>query len=159
MKRALIAVLIALTAAAVVYASDVLGRDIVERGSLQTLSGTLSSEDGEWYLTADGTLYAMHLGNHDFVDTLGWELREGTKVNLSGFVSGEDIAVVNLTIDGQTFSLRTEDGAPLWAGMGQGRNREDNGEGAGRFGEGNGTPKGNSGCDEECDDGKKAQQS
>jgi hypothetical protein len=149
-----------LAAAVGLYASDVLGREVVEQGSLQTLSGALSSEEGEWYLTTGGALYAVHLGNHDFVDSLDWELKEGADVNLTGFVYGEDIAVVNLTIDGKTFSLRTENGAPLWAGMGQGRNREETGDGRmGRFGEGSDTPKGKVDCEEECEDGKQSQQS
>jgi hypothetical protein len=162
MKRAFIAVLFVLTAAAAVYASDVLGREAVELGSLQSLSGTLSSDDGEWYLTAEGTLYAVHLGNHDFVDSLDWELKEGSVVNLSGFVYGTDIAVVNLTVGGETFHLRSEEGVPLWAGMSRGRNSDATGEGSGRMGrfaEGNDSPGGNSGCDEECEDGKQGQQS
>ena len=129
--------------------SGMMGREVVEMGVLQTIEGSLVEQDGEWYLQTGEFLYAVHLGNHDFIDSLEMDLNEGDRVTLQGFVQGEDIAAVNITTGGKTYLVRSEDGMPLWAGNGQGRNRQSD-EGRGMNGSGK-SGQGNSGnCDDEC---------
>ncbi len=129
--------------------SGIMGREVVEMGALQTFEGTLVEEDGEWYLQTGEILYAIHLGNHDFVDSLEMDLKEGDSVTLKGFVQGEDIAAVNIMTGGKTYLVRSENGMPHWAGNGQGRNRQSD-EGRGINGSGK-NGQGNSGsCDDDC---------
>ena len=99
------------------FASDsgITGREVVAMGTLQIMEGTLVEEDGEWYLQTGEILYAVHLGNHDFLDTLDMDLNEGESVTLKGFVHGEDIAAVNLMTGDNSYDFRREDGKPLWA--------------------------------------------
>jgi hypothetical protein len=99
------------------FASDsgITGREVVAMGILQTMEGTLVEEDDEWYLQTGEILYAVHLGNYDFLDTLEMDLNEGDRVTLKGFVHGEDIAAVNIITGDNSYSFRREDGKPLWA--------------------------------------------
>ena len=152
MKRISIIVLaVMLVGVSGIFASDsgITGREVVAMGTLQTMEGTLVEEDDEWYLQTGEILYAVHLGNYDFLDTLEMDLNEGERVTLQGFVQGEDIAAVNITTGGKTYLVRSENGMPLWAGNGQGRNRQSD-EGRGINGSGK-NGQGNSGsCDDDC---------
>jgi len=102
------------------------GRDIAEIGAIQTLEGTLAYDDSEWYLdTADGR-YALHLGNHDFLESNDITLQEGSWAAVRGFVDGDEIAPVFVDSDGKRYTLREEDGIPLHDERpidGRGRNR------------------------------------
>ena len=118
MKRISIIVLaVMLVGVSGIFASDsgITGREVVAMGTLQTMEGTLVEEDDEWYLQTGEILYAVHLGNYDFLDTLEMDLNEGDRVTLKGFFYGEDIAAVNIMTGDNSYDLRREDGKPLWA--------------------------------------------
>ncbi len=102
-----------------VSASELKGNEIVTLGSLDTLSGTLTEDAGEWYLQTGDSLYALHLGNHDYLDSLDLNLKERESATVFGFVYEQDIAPVTLTSGEITYCFRSEDGRPLWAGRGR----------------------------------------
>lgn len=89
------------------------------------LRGTVVSYDGELTIqTEDGTVL-VGMGPVSFAAAQGFTARPGDEVVVTGFYEdGEYRAgqVKNLTT-GQTLTLRQQDGHPLWAGQGRGRNR------------------------------------
>jgi hypothetical protein len=119
------------SAAAGVFAADLVGREVVDQGTIGTATGTLVYQDSEWFIDTEDGLFLVHLGNHDFVDGTGMELSEGDEATVYGFIMGQDIAAVNVTLGSEVYALRSEDGFPLWAGFGSMRN-QGTGEGMGR---------------------------
>jgi hypothetical protein len=123
----IIAVLVALlsagTPAVSLWAAESLsGRDIADRGSKVSLSGTLVEENGEWSLKTADRIYAVHLGNYTILYPKGINLKDGDSASVSGFLVGEDLSAIKLTSKGATYAFRQEDGTPLWAGRGNNRN-------------------------------------
>ncbi len=100
-------------------------------GTLRTLSGTLASDDTEWYLDSADGRYLLHLGNSSYVEQTGLVLEAGETAVVEGIVDADEVSVVSLEIDGKTFAFRSEDGRPLWAGGGRGAGRG-TGQGSGR---------------------------
>jgi hypothetical protein len=104
-------------------ASERTGRDVADAGTLRTLSGTLASDDTEWYLDSAEGRYLLHLGNSSYVEQTGLILEAGETAVVKGIVDADEVSVVSLEIDGTTFAFRSEDGRPLWAGGGRGAGR------------------------------------
>ena len=129
--RVLVLSILLIGAAAGAFASDLVGREVVDQGTIGTVTGTLVYQDSEWFIDAEEGLFHVHLGNHDFVEGTGMELSEGDEATVYGFIAGQDIAAVNVTLGSEVYALRSEDGFPLWAGYGRMRNQE-TGEGMGR---------------------------
>jgi len=98
---------------------DQSGRSVVERGSINTLSGTLQYDGSEWYLNTSKDKYILHFGNSSYVESTGIDLQEGESIEVRGFLSGDEIAVVAARLDSQIFAFRNENGTPLWAGSGR----------------------------------------
>lgn len=101
------------------------GRDFVELGKLTTIEGTLFTEDDEWFLQSVEMIYEVHLGDHDYREGTGLVLKEGDEVIIYGYLYGDDMAVVSLTIGNKTFNFRTEQGLPLWGAFGGGQQRQE----------------------------------
>jgi len=134
MKRTrvlVLGILLIWSAAAGAFAADLVGREVVDQGTIGTVTGTLVYQDSEWFIDTEDGLFLVHLGNHDFVDGTGMELSEGDEATVYGFIAGQDIAAVNVTLGSEVYALRSEDGFPLWAGSGRMRNQE-TGNGMGR---------------------------
>lgn len=73
-------------------------------------------------VTAEGQSLTVQLGNQNFAANMGLTLQSGDQVTLTGFQDpGGSIAVGSLTLDatGQTFTFRTNNGRPAWAGGGR----------------------------------------
>ena len=122
---------------AVAPASERTGRDVADAGTLRTISGTLSSDDAEWYLDTGDGRFLLHLGNTSYVEQTGLVLEAGETAVVRGIVDADEVSVVSLEIDGKTFAFRSEDGRPLWAGGGRGAGRgtgRGSGQGSGRTG-------------------------
>jgi hypothetical protein len=118
---------------AVEPASDRTGRDVADAGTLRTLAGTLASDGTEWYLDAADGRYLLHLGNTSYVEQIGLVLEAGDTVQVKGLVDADEVSVVSLQMGGETYTFRSEDGRPLWAGGGRGAGRG-GGQGSGRSG-------------------------
>ncbi len=103
--------------------SDLNGSDFVRLGNLGIVTGALSEEDGEWYLSTDEGEYALHLGNYEVVYPRGIDLKEGTEAVVRGFVLDSDISAVTLATGDQRYSFRTAEGVPLWSGQGERQNQ------------------------------------
>lgn len=112
-------------------ASERTGRDVADVGTLKTLTGILASEGTEWYLEATEGRYLLHLGNASYVEQIGLAPEAGEEAVVKGIVDGDEVSVVSLELGGKTFTLRSEDGRPAWAGGGRGAGRG-GGQGAGR---------------------------
>lgn len=110
-------------------AESLSGRDIVNKGTLKTLTGTLTEKDGEWFLQTSEGEYNVHLGNYEVIYPRGIDLKENTPAEVMGFVYGKDIAAVTVKNQNRTYKFRDKDGSPLWSGNGQGRNRNITGNG------------------------------
>ena len=108
------------------------GRDVVSTGKLGSLSGALFEKDGEWYLQSNNSTYELHIGNHNYRDEIGIDLQKDENVDVTGFVDKEDVSVVTIKIDGKEYRFREDDGRPMWAGRGNGRNRRGNSDGSDR---------------------------
>lgn len=101
------------------------GRDFVELGELATIEGILLTEDGEWFLQTEDDLYEVHLGDHDYREEMGIHLVPGDRATIYGYLYDDDMAVVSLTIDEETYYFRTEQGTPLWGAFGGGEERQE----------------------------------
>ena len=112
-------------------ASERTGRDVADTGTLRTLSGTLANDGTEWYLDAADGRYLLHLGNTAYVEQTGLALEAGDAAVVKGLVDADEVSVVSLEINGETYTFRSEDGRPLWAGGGRGAGRG-GGQGSGR---------------------------
>ncbi len=104
--------------------SDLKGSDFVRLGQLGIVSGTLSEEDGEWYLTTAKDEYALHLGKYEVIYPKGINLKEGTEAVVRGFVLDSDISAVTVATNEDRYSFRTVAGIPLWAGQGARENQQ-----------------------------------
>ncbi|MBI9094763.1 MAG: hypothetical protein JEY71_07765 [Sphaerochaeta sp.] len=116
--------------------SDLRGSDFVRLGQLGIVSGTLSEVDGEWYLTTTDTEYALHLGNYEVIYPKGIDLKEGSEAIVRGFVLDSDISAVTVGTHDESYSFRTLEGIPLWAGQGERQNQiasQNEGKGLGNF--------------------------
>lgn len=118
-KKILIVSLVLVFGAAVLFALDFTGRDLVGIGEPVTLEGTLRSEDNEWYLDTTDESYLLHFGPRDYLESMEIPIEEGEAVSVEGFQKGSDVAVVSVAVDGKTYALRDADGMPLWAGRGR----------------------------------------
>jgi hypothetical protein len=116
--------------AAVDPASDRTGRDVADAGTLRNLSGTLASDGTEWYLDALDGRYLLHLGNASYIGQTGLVLEAGKTAAVKGLVAADEVSVISLQVGGETYTFRSEDGRPLWAGGGRGAGR--GGQGSGR---------------------------
>jgi hypothetical protein len=96
---------------------------VVERGSINNLAGTLQHDGSEWYLKTSRNTYLLHFGNSAYVESTGIDLREGESIEVHGFLSGDEIAVVAARLSSGVFAFRNEDGTPLWAGNGRRENQ------------------------------------
>jgi hypothetical protein len=98
------------------------GKSVVDSGAIEELAGTLVRDGSEWHLDSGTEMYILHLGNPAYVRSTGIELHEGEPLEVRGFVSGEEIAVVAVWMDGRVYTFRNEDGRPMWAGNGRREN-------------------------------------
>ncbi len=104
--------------------SDLTGSDFVSLGQLDVVSGMLSEVDGEWYLTTTDKEYALHLGNYEVIYPQGIDLKEGSEALVKGFVLDSDISAVTVGTHDTSYTFRTAEGLPLWAGQGQRQNQQ-----------------------------------
>ncbi len=75
------------------------GRDFVQLGQIQLISGNLLYMDGEWFVQTESHTYEIHLGDHDYRENLNIGLEVGKKAFVYGFVYGHDVAVISLILD------------------------------------------------------------
>lgn len=94
------------------------GKDFVVLGELGEVEGILFYEDEEWFLETEEMVYEVHMGDPDYRDGIGLVLEEGEEASIKGYLYGDDIAVVSITVARGTYDLRTEQGHPLWGAFG-----------------------------------------
>jgi len=99
-----------------VPAENLKGRDYVRLGERGDLSGILVKEGSEWGLRVGDKLYEIHMGPSDHLAEKGLVLQDGAKADVSGFISGTDVAVTSITTNGKSLTLRDETGRPSWSG-------------------------------------------
>jgi len=116
---AIVIALLAVVAVSAGEAEELTGSDVARQGTLTTLSGTLLSESGEWYLVVGTTRYEIHLGQlGDKADTV---LKSGSTVTVSAFAMDIHLAPVVIDMGGVKFTVWNPDRRPSWAGMGNRR--------------------------------------
>jgi hypothetical protein len=99
------------------------GKDLVRLGKAGTVSGSLLEKGGEWYLQTKTEVFNLHFGNHDYRARTGIRLATGKSAVVKGFIHGKEVAVSAITVDRKNYQFRRANGAPLWAGNGNNRNR------------------------------------
>ena len=106
-------------------AGSLSGRQITEQGEKISTSGSLFEKEGEWYITEEGSskVYAVHIGNEDYSESIGLKLNAGDSAEVKGFSVGSDIAACTIKTGGKEYVLRDENGTPAWRGSGRGKNR------------------------------------
>jgi hypothetical protein len=93
-----------------------------EIGEPWTATGTITLIDdyGLSLALPDGSEVYVELGPPDYWQAQGVTLAVGDTVTVQGFTNGEQVhAAAVTTAAGQTLTLRTESGQPLWAGGAQ----------------------------------------
>ncbi|MBN1699439.1 MAG: hypothetical protein JW881_18100 [Spirochaetales bacterium] len=99
------------------------GRDVVDRGEYHELDGTLYSDGAEYYLDTGSVVYSIHLGPDWYSTEIGFPADVRDHAVVKGFVCDMDAAPVAITLADEVYAFRGDDGRPLWAGRGNGRNR------------------------------------
>ena len=140
-KKILIISMVLVFAAAVLFAHDVTGREVVETGEMTVLEGTLRYESPVWYLDTEEGSYLLHFGNRGYLESTGIPIEDEKKISVEGFAEGNDIVVVSASADGKTYSFRDPDGVPFWAGRGK-RYAKNEEYGCRRWFQGNGIGRG-----------------
>ncbi|QHI68114.1 hypothetical protein [Tichowtungia aerotolerans] len=96
---------------------EIKGKDVVSRGNIQTIIGTLQSEDGtEFTLVTSKTSYELHLGPEKYRNSMPVKLKPGQDAEVRGFVYKEHISPITIKTDGSTIILRDKEGKAVWAG-------------------------------------------
>jgi len=115
--RLLIVAVITLTVAASnAVAEEILkGRDIVAKGTVQSISGTLKADGHEWVLVTAGGDYALHLGPESYRKSKGFTMKDGEKAEVRGFVFEKHISPISIKTQTSTIALRTETGVSAWS--------------------------------------------
>ena len=90
------------------------GKDFVELGTLQTISGKLFEEDAEWYLKTDKETIDLHFGPREFLESKKVSLEVKKDFVITGFLYENNLAVVHFIFNNKLIELRTEEGEPLW---------------------------------------------
>ena len=108
-----------------------------------TYQGTVSNYTAPNFtlVTADGQKLAVELGSLNYISSLGLNLKDGDAVTVSAFTGPNGVLTVGkITLDatGQTYTLRSDQGRPMWAGGGGGNGHGGNGGNGGNGGGGNG---------------------
>lgn len=126
MKKIIFILILLLLTAGTLYAGeeDLSGKDFVEMGELQLLSGTLLYQDDEWYLNSEGDIYEIHLGDHSYRENIDFNFKDNEEAVVCGFKYNNDIAVVFMAKKENSCQLRTIEGKPLWAGQGKANNED-----------------------------------
>lgn len=121
------------------------GREIVDRGTVGRLTGTLVADGDEWQLQVDDRLYDLHLGQFGHDGKTTTTLRAGDRATVKGFIYGAHVSPITVESGGKTLRFRDENGRPLWSGMRLGPNAQDrpplNAPGAGAYGPGADGPR------------------
>ena len=117
--------LITMLLASVAQADVLKGRDYVRLGKLHTISGSLSSEQDEWTLKVEDTVYELHLGPSAYWQSKGLVLKKGLEATVTGFVFKNHVAVTEISTGGKILQIRDRTGRPTWGGSknARGRNR------------------------------------
>jgi len=107
------------------FADELRGKDIIASGKLETFQGSLKYNSPEWYLETENHTYQLHFGNREYLETSGIELRNRERIKIEGVVLGDDVVVYNAIVAGKTYRFRDRNGAPLWAGRGNQKERHE----------------------------------
>jgi hypothetical protein len=120
MKTSIRYVVAALVLSAVALSSpaeeELKGRDIVTKGTVQNLSGTLKADGHEWALSTTGGDYELHLGPEEYRQSKGLALTDGEPAEVRGFVFGKHVSPISLKTGTAECAFRTEEGKSVWAG-------------------------------------------
>jgi hypothetical protein len=66
----------------------------------------------------------LHLGNYEVIYPKGIDLKEGSEAIVRGFVLNSDISAITVGTHEASYSFRTAEGMPLWAGQGERPNQQ-----------------------------------
>lgn len=102
----------------VLFADNFRGRDIAEKGKLQSIAGLAIYMDGEWYVENSTGRYIIHMGPEFYRDEIGIKLEKNDKIQVRGYVFKNDIAPQTIEHKNKIYKFRDSDGKPLWAGRG-----------------------------------------
>ena len=118
MKTKLV-IFLTLISISLVWASDEYkGHDIVDKGSIKEISGTLKLESDEWYLESGNNTYQIHQGPSFYRNEIKLDWQSGQYANIKGFIYENHITPVQVLVNGKTFVFRSAEGRPMWAGRG-----------------------------------------
>ncbi len=128
MKRTflLIGILVLLFVSSALIFADLRGRDLTLKGEIKTLTGVVKIENSEWYLLSGNNKYLVHKGPEFYLEEIGLNINENDRIAVNGYVFENEITPVKITVNQKDYSFRDNSGRPLWAGRGQGRNRNFN---------------------------------
>ena len=98
------------------------GRDVVNNGIVELVSGVLFTEFNEWFIKSNYIDFLVHLGR------IGYELEleEGEFATIDGFVLDNQIAPITIRYNNTIIKFWNKDGLPSWAGNGDRKNAVEN---------------------------------
>ena len=93
---------------------EIKGRDIVAKGTVQSMSGTLKADGHEWVLITVSGNYELHLGPGEYRESKNFTMTDGEKAEVRGFVFKKHVSPISIKTENSYLELRTEEGKPAW---------------------------------------------
>lgn len=91
------------------------GRDIVAKGTVRVLSGTLKADGHEWVLMTATGGYELHLGPEGYRESKRFTMADGETAEVRGFIFQKHVSPISIKTETATIALRTEEGKSVWA--------------------------------------------
>ncbi len=104
-----------------VFAEDLTGSDIAERGQIIDLEGELIKIDEELFIKSNGVLYQLHMGPEFYSLEIGFNKENTKQAIVEGYIIGSDIAPIKIDIEHHSYKFRDINGRPMWSGRGNSR--------------------------------------
>lgn len=91
----------------------------------ETLEGVVTAVNELVIALDEGATVQVGLGPEDYREAAGFEIEIGQRLVISGYEEDNEFkaGVVTNLATGQSITLRSESGRPMWSGQGQGKNR------------------------------------
>lgn len=121
MKKIIILTAAVMLFTGTIFADSLRGRDVAEKGKIDSVKGTLELNDGEWYVKASGDKYLIHIGPDFYRDEIKLQLKSGKAVIVTGYMYQKSIAPQTISYNGKIYRFRDNNGVPMWSGRGNNR--------------------------------------
>ena len=125
MKKKSMFIAVLLLIAFAVTAGDITGKEVALKGELRELTGMAKIVDDELCIDDETGLFQIHLGPEWYMETIGFEQKEGILITVKGYFITGHISPQTVEIEKIEYRFRNEYGKPMWSGYGNSENEHE----------------------------------